>query len=834
MNSLFKNLSRDTIQRLHYLSAFTAFALSLFVYILTLAPTVQLWDNGELIAAAVTMGPSHPPGAPLYMLIGRLMSRIPISGDVACRLNFLSALFSSLAVMFTYLIIVRLIRRSGQPLHGDAILASLIGALTFAFTDAFWFNATEAELYSLSVLMTACLVWLILKWDASPDPEGDFRFLWAAAWLTGLAIGVHLMTILTLPAAGFLVYARWMKMRNRRFSFMTLCLYGLVATAGFFLIYPGIAKQSLHLVRLFGLKALFILIAGYGVSLFLAVRGNRKTLARILFFYGLILLGSSTYLLIPIRSKLNPPMDTGDPEQIDRLISYVERDQFGSWGLLPRRYPGLMEKSDFMKSHPGKFYPFFNMKKQLDFYWNVQVTELYLRYVGWQFLGQSQRLNSEGRSAGNFSLHGLWGIPFLLAFIGAVYHLRRDRTGAFTVLALFIVGGLLIVTYLNQVSPQPRERDGFYVSSYWALALWIGLGVFACLDFVRHLKWSGTRTFPLRVVTLLMIAAGPGLMLSRGWKSHQRRHNTFARDYAWNMLAGCKPDAILFVQSDNDTYPVEYLQMVEGVRSDVTLINLLQLNHNFVIRKLRDSGIRFSFTDSQIDALKPVFWQTRMMQIPLPDSVCGQEFDENSNSETGTGDTRQFLQFTLHPTIGNYALRVQDMALLDLITENQWRRPVYFAITVSHENRLGLQPYLELTGLNYLLLPFLSEKVDTASVEKFMDTFLRIRHPETVLRDNDPLARSMIGNYRVPSILLAWKYLEDGKADRAVRALRRMEERLPFRTFPPFSPNVLIQTAELYDASGLLSDTRRVISLARDQFLDSPAVLYYQKRWNNP
>jgi hypothetical protein len=833
MNSLSKNLSKDTIQRLHCLSAFTAFALSLFVYIFTLAPTVQLWDNGELIASAVTLGPSHPPGAPVYMLIGRLMSWIPISGDIACRLNFLSALCSSLAIMFTYLIIVRLIRRLGQPLYGDTILASLSGALTFAFTDAFWFNATEAELYSLSVLMTACLVWLILKWDAS-HPEGDFRFLGVAAWLTGLAIGVHLMTILTLPAAGFLVYARWMKIRNRRFSFKMLCLYGLVATASFFLIYPGIAKQILHLVRLFGLKALFILIAGYSVSLFLAVRWNRKALARILFFYGLILLGSSTYLLIPIRSKLNPPMDTGDPEQIDRLISYVEREQFGSWGLLPRRYPDLMEKSDFMANHPGKFYPFFNMKKQLDFYWNVQVTELYLRYVGWQFLGRSQRLDSEGRSAGNFSLHGLWGIPFLIAFIGAVYHFRRDRTGAFTLLALFIVGGLLIVTYLNQVSPQPRERDAFYTGSYWALALWIGLGVFACLDFVRHLKYSGNRTLLVRVVTLLMIAAGPGLLLSKGWKSHQRRHNTFARDYAWNMLAGCKPDAILFVQGDNDTYPVEYLQMVESVRSDVTLINLLQLNHNFVIRQLRDSGIRFSFTDSQIDALKPTFWQTRMMQIPLPDSVYGQEFNENSDSETRTGDTRKFLQFTLHPTIGNYALRVQDMAVIDLITENQWRRPVYFAMTVSEENRLGLQPYLELTGLNYRLLPFLSDKVDTASVEKFMDTLLRIRHPEVVLRDNDPLARGMIGNYRVPSILLAWKYLEVGKPDRAIRALRRMEKRLPFRTFPPLSPNILIQTAELYGASGLLSDTRRVISLARDQFPDSPAVLFYQKRWNNP
>jgi hypothetical protein len=833
MHSLSKNLSQDTIQRLHRLSAFAAFALSLFVYILTLAPTVQLWDNGELIAAAVTLGPSHPPGAPLYMLIGRLISRIPISGDIACRLNFLSALCSSLAVMFTYLIIVRLIRRLGQPLYGETILASLIGALIFAFTDAFWFNATEAELYSLSVLMTACLVWLILKWDASPDPEGDFRFLWAAAWLTGLAIGVHLMTILTLLAAGFLVYVRWVKIRNQRFSFRALCSYGLVATAGFFLIYPGISKQILHLVRLFGLKALFILIVGYSVSLFLAVRWNRKALVRILFFYGLILLGSSTYLLIPIRSKLNPPMDTGDPEQIDRLISYVERDQFGSWGLLPRRYPGLMEKSDFKKNHPGKSYPFFNMKKQLGFYWNVQVTELYLRYVGWQFLGRSQRLDSEGRSTGNFSIRGLWGIPFLLAFIGAVYHFRRDPYAAFTLLALFIVGGLLIVTYLNQVSPQPRERDGFYTGSYWALALWIGLGVFACLDFVRHLKYSGNRTLLVRVVTLLMIAAGPGLLLSKGWKSHQRRHNTFARDYAWNMLAGCKPNAILFVQGDNDTYPVEYLQMVEGVRSDVTLINLIQLNHNFVIRQLRDSGIRFSFTDSQIDALKPAFWQTRMMQIPLPDSLYGEEFDENSNSETRTGGTQKFLQFTLHPTIGNYALRVQDMAALDLITENQWRRPVYFAMTVSDENRLGLQSYFELTGLNYRLLPFLSEKVDTASVEKFMDTILRIRHPEVVLRDNDPLARNMIGNYRVPSILLAWKYSEAGKPDRAIRALRRMEKRLPFRTFPPFSPNILIQTAELYAASGLWSDTRRVISLARDQFPDSPAVLFYQKRWNN-
>ena len=804
------------------------FGISLCVYTITLAPTVQFWDNGELIASAVTLGPSHPPGAPVYMILAKVFSWLPLSSDIACRLNFFSALCSALTISMTYLIHVQLLRRFARLNDRWIPFCGIIGALSFAFTDAFWTNATEAELYSLSMLITACLVWLILKWEVS---ERDDRILLAAAYLTGLAIGAHLMTTLILPAAGWLVYATLQVRNGRRFTIRSVVFYMLITAAGFLIIYPGIAQKIPLAVFRFGWQVLPMGLLFFAVVFGAALRFGQKHLVRILLFYGLILIGYSTYGLIPIRSALNPPLDTGDPQHPEQLLRYIEREQFGSWGLLPRRYPDLPGRVEFVMDHPKGFYPTFRLGKQLSFFWKKQVKELYLRYVGWQFIGRGTQRDAEGRIKGNLSLSGLWGIPFVLILAGAFFHFRRDRIAALMVLGLFIASGLLIITYLNQLYPQPRERDGFYTASYWALSLWIGPGIHWLT--VKFRRW---RSHAATFATFVLCLCVPGILLIHGWPSHQRKQATLAHEYARDMLQSCDQDAILFVQADNDTYPLFYLQMVEQERPDITLINLSMLNQPVYIFQLlnRSKGaIHLSYTESQIRVLKPAEWQTATMKIPVPRQAFNDEIRRSGDS-TGVYSSReftdQFIRFVLKPTLNDQAIRVFDYVALDLIAENAWQRPVYFAMTVSPENRMGLQPYLQLSGMNYRLRPYRASPVDTLLTKSFLNSRNWSTDHRGVNLENDPLSKGMLGNYRVPAILLAQEYIKARHPDSAIQILRMMEARLPFDSLPPLRSDVMIQASELYRLAGAAPDARRLADLLIFLFPDDPEAKQFRNR----
>ena len=188
------------------------FAIATAVYALTLEPTVSFWDCGEWIATSYKLEVGHPPGAPLYMLVAHLFSYLSF-GDptrVAWAVNMLSAVASGATVMFLFWTISRLIRRFGDGTTGTfaTIAASMVGALAFCFSDSFWFSAVEAEVYALSSLFTAVLLWAMLRWEAefAADPRRSVRWLLLAALLLGLSEGVHFLSMLVIPSAVMLVY----------------------------------------------------------------------------------------------------------------------------------------------------------------------------------------------------------------------------------------------------------------------------------------------------------------------------------------------------------------------------------------------------------------------------------------------------------------------------------------------------------------------------------------------------------------------------------------------------------------------------------------------------
>ena len=266
--------------------------------------------------------------------------------------------------------------------------------------------------------------------------------------------------------------------------------------------------------------------------------------------------------------------------------------------------------------------------------------------------------------------------------------------------------GLAIIIFVNQDNPQPRERDYSYVGSFFAFSLWISIAIAAIGDQIRrffHDKPVAKQTLIASLSILLF--AMPGMMLKANYHEHDRSDNRLAWDYSYNILQSCEPNAILFTNGDNDTFPLWYLQEVEGIRKDVTIANLSLLNTEWYIRQIRDSRRKQSdekgrelerfidMSNSQVmeiaSGLQP--WESRNVRVPAPKS------DKNNKG---------FIEWKVNPTYAGAALMVKDMMILKIISDAQWKYPIYFAVTVPASNRLGLENYIEMEGLVYRLRPY--------------------------------------------------------------------------------------------------------------------------------
>ena len=200
-----RQITKDTVFTI------LSFLIPFVVYLSTMAPTTSFWDCGEFIACSVILGVPHPPGTPLFLLIGNVFSHLPFFDDLGARVNLISPIVSAFSIMLLYLIIVQLLKKLTGPNRTSFTLSlifisSFIGALTFAFTDSHWFNAVESEVYSFSTFLTGIVVWLILLWESRISTEQQPRYLIAIFYVLGLAIGIHLLNLLALPFILIIIY----------------------------------------------------------------------------------------------------------------------------------------------------------------------------------------------------------------------------------------------------------------------------------------------------------------------------------------------------------------------------------------------------------------------------------------------------------------------------------------------------------------------------------------------------------------------------------------------------------------------------------------------------
>ncbi|NOT35164.1 MAG: DUF2723 domain-containing protein [Candidatus Eisenbacteria bacterium] len=716
--------------------------LSAVVYLLSMQRSVPFWDSGEFIAVATILGIPHPPGTPFYVMLGRIATLLPF-GSIAERVNGLSAIASALAVVMTYFTTLRLIRlaQGTERKASDewlAVIGATVGALLLAFSDSFWENATEAEVYSLMSLAQILVFWLGLKWWEAHEKRPLAGPLLMCVYLMWLCVGLHLgVGMLALP----LLVMMWLVDRRAALMFGTpvlsalLAPYGLERMAGGiiglftiqFIIFAYQRKLNGWLVGAAALAAgiamtvalgdseftpgtAFLALASVVVPLVLLARRHHegRILALALF---LMVAGYSTHLYLPIRAAQHPAINEGDPSNWSRLKDQLERKQYGQTSMFVRR---------------GK------------------VVETQLNKEFWRYFSRQWPLFPGDR---------LWTVilPLGLGIMGLVWQSRRDRTGFASTGTMFLFSTAGMILFLNFSDSEVRDRDYFFTTGYHWYALWIGMGSAWLMAWVRDsFEAEGAQRVGLAACGAILLAQ-PVLLARNLWFTHDRSHNFVAHDYAYNMLATLAPNSFIYTNGDNDTFPLWYIQQVEGFRKDVRIVNMSLLNTDWYIFQLRDEEPKVPITldDATVRLLGP-----------------GAVQDENGNILM----TNKIMIGHIHE-----ANRAAD---------GGWKKQPYFAVTVPEHG--GLDKYFTLEGLVYRVNPdTLGPRADEAKMRQALYETFKYRGlftadgrwDSTVYKDEN--ASTLTRNYAAAHLELAQLAQQRGDHAESVAELERVERMFP-------------------------------------------------------
>ena len=764
-------MQQTNFSKLNTCMAWLMFAVAAVVYGLTVEPTASLWDCPEFIACGYKLEIGHPPGAPFFMLVANLFSQFAgHPSQVALMVNLLSALLSAGCIFFLFLTITHLAGKMICP-TGDSLAVSnvitietcgVVGALAYTFSDTFWFSAVEAEVYAFSSFLTALMFWLILKWEEKTED----RWIILIAYITGLSIGVHLLCLLCLPAMSFVVYFRIAKRITLRGLLTTFVVGGLLVAVILYGIIPGVVKIGIYVVLL----AVALVIAYYKV--------RRRLVKLSIACLLMILAGYSSYGVIFIRANACPPMCENEPKTVAKLGSYLNREQYGETPLFPRIYSPRHAKAyeDWMGSikykdgTPTK-------AENLRFFLSYQVNFMYWRYFLWNFVGRQNNIQGYGEvEHGNWITGFRWiddwllgcdtsklpsdlkenkgrnvfyGLPLLLGLLGILWQWRGGREGRqqlLIVTLLFVMTGLAIVVYLNQTPLQPRERDYAYAGSFYAFAIWIGLGAAT----LRKLA-------PLCLLIPLQMA-------TQTWDDHDRSGRYTCRDFGHNYLMSLQDEGkpVIFTNGDNDTFPLWYNQEVEGVRTDA-----------------RDCNLEYLQTDWYIDQMKRPAYDSPA----LPISWRHEDYEEGK-MEYMPVDTDSITIGGMTISLkGKQYLLKNELMVLEMLS-NAAGRPFYVSISLG-DNLSFLRDHLVLEGLAYRISP--TAKEQGVDVERLYDNVMhRFRYggfsTEGIYVDED--VKHLANTHQLVMGVLIDSLLRQGDAKRALAVCRKWQQEMPPSNVP--------------------------------------------------
>ena len=925
----------NSYKKINNILGWAVFLIASVVYILTSEPTMSFWDCGEYISTAFKLEVGHPPGAPLFQLIGRFFSLFAF-GDlthVARMVNTMSALASGFTILFLFWTITMIAKKMivGKGEMTDQkmwtiISAALVGSLAYTFTDSFWFSAVEGEVYAMSSFFTAIVVWAIFKWEEHADEKHAYRWLILIAYLMGLSIGVHLLNLLAIPAITFVYYFK--KYPNPGWKGMTLTsvLSILILAVVMYVIIPWIIKMA-GLFELFFINSIglpfnsgtiiyFLLLIGIIIwGLWYTRKKVKPVWNAIILAFTFIVIGYSSFLVLVIRSNADTPIDENNPENAMYLLAYLNREQYGDWPLVKGQYYNapVVDRTDgnpvYVKdTRSGKYIitdkrekviPVYDPRfttifprmwdqseprlaeeyirwghvkgipvelqygeksetrnvptfsENLAFFWNYQLVHMYYRYFMWNFAGKQNDIQGMGNKLdGNWKSgikfidqarlgpqdipesrkskgdNSFYFLPLLLGLIGIYFTIRNDKQSAWVIFLLFLMTGIAIVLYLNSHSPQPRERDYSFAGSFYAFAIWIGMGI------VQLERWLSSFTGK-NIATILSVVFGMGvvsLMAQQGWDDHDRSNRYTSLAIAENYLNSCAPDAILFANGDNDTFPLWYAQEVEGIRTDVRVVNLSLLNTEWYIDQMKrkaynsdpvpfsltkdkyrqgnhdvtylieDEGIKNTYVD--VKALFGILGQDdsklkmNTSQIGMIDYFPTKKFmvtyDSARLMKTGSISPKMANRLdTIRWEVKGQAIEKNNLMIMDLLATNNWKRPVYFVMTTGADAYIGLEKYFHLEGLAYRLLPVkanLTEgQIGEVNTDVMYDNLMNrfqwgnMNKPGVYI---DETNSRMVMNMRGLFGRLADALIREGKPDAARKVLDRCFEVMPESVVP--------------------------------------------------
>jgi hypothetical protein len=497
------------------------------VYAATLAPGVTFWDAGEFIAAAHSFGIPHPPGTPVFVIALKTWATLLGFLSFARATNLFSAVCTASAVAVTVIWLAR--GRSGLPLS-----ASIAAGISAGAMSSVWQNATETEVYAASLALALATI-------AAADLAGrtsERRWLAVVVYLIALAVPLHMSALIAAPIAVFLSGRR----ENAPFAWgRAAIVLGAAITAA------GVGRVSWLLV------VVGVVFAAAGVTRDETFDSDRTRTAIVIAAVALI--AFSALLILPARAAHDPLINQGNPRTLDQLAYFVARRQYSVQGIWPREAPFWLQLANWFE------------------------------YADWQFalsLGPTV-IPTVSRVLATIAFAGL-------GIVGARWQYGEDRRAWKAVALLFLCGSLGVIVYLNlkagrsfawgfvpeDARHEARDRDYFFVLGFWAWGVWAGIGAVRLARRLALPSWIG-----------VVVAALP---IALNWSAVDRRGEPeagMARELASALLEPLPPRTVLFVSGDNDTYPLWYVQAVEGLRRDVTVVTLPLLGAEWYTAELR-------------------------------------------------------------------------------------------------------------------------------------------------------------------------------------------------------------------------------------------------------
>ena len=844
-----------SFKKYNNIAGWVVFALSLAVYVATTESTASWWDCMEFTATSYKLEVGHPPGAPLFMMIMRLFTMLSFGNTAAVGFaaNLGSCVASAFCILFMFWTITRLARKmytvdsEGNGSEFDpanathvwtVIGAGLIGALAYAFTDTFWFSAVESEVYAMSSMFTALVVWLMMRWEEVADEPHSTRWLILIAYMMGLSIGVHILNLLTIPALVFVWYFRKSPAVTAKGVVLALLAAGGIVLAVYKIIMPMTVNIGAWFDRVFvnslgmpvnsGMVAWVVLLfALVGLGVWITHKQGMALWNTVLLCTAVILIGYSSYASVVIRSSVNPPMNSNRPDNPYALLSLMGREQYGTDSFMLHgpsynspvdgykysdrwylgedgRYKSRNQLSEYT-FFPGTetFFPrMFDSQsargyqswmgdiamrevkvpgyeafkvptfgEHMRYFFTYQLNFMYWRYFMWNFVGRQNDIQGRGDL-----IHGNWlsGIgpidalylgpqnglpeevernpgrnkffflPFLLGLLGLIAQLSRDKRGFTIVTWLFVMMGLALVVYFNIKPGAPRERDYIYAGSFYAFSIWIGLGVLWIQELVAKLFKERDSWISAAVATVVC-ALVPGLLIAQGWDDHNRAGRSIGHDLGYNELVSTLPGSIIMDFGDNDSFPLWYNQEVDGVRTDVRIMNMSYIGADWYIEQMlhayndsapvpltipletyRDNpiveiveaieGARplkavMDFVASSDPASKAQIYEgqppadfipTRKLIIPV-----------NKQNALDSGIVRpedaHLMVDSIELTLPGEMIDGPQLVLLDLLSNFDWKRPLYSTYPQLFID-IGLGDWLQADGWAYRLVPIHSPR----------------------------------------------------------------------------------------------------------------------------